>query len=391
MTISNFKVTPGIIVPGESMHVEFTIKVTSSDDVNGLHIYGGNASNYMVYMDDDWTLAAGKSKTVSFDKALPKDLYYVSQNIGDKRTLIDPKWAIVLGSFGSRYEISNPVTYLNMRYLPTIAEFSMERASNGVANDEGENLLTSLRLSIADGADASDMHLKLYYAQNAVPTAASPCIELTKYIPSLLTGVKNSTSLVPGTFPNGNDWNFMLVFGDDYETTTAKFSLSRSFANIHMSGCKTGGICCGGFSSATEGNPKFESYYPIFAYGGIEPIETIYPSLSSGISTPGDYGGNLVFRRIGKLVIISGSIKLTSAASSKVICNLPANCIPANSHYYIGAMTGSQIARLAVYGSAEGVTSPNTLTLDWVKKMSSTSNVSSTQSWIDCSTVYWVN
>lgn len=391
MTISNFKVTPSVIAPGESMHVEFTIKVTSSDDVNGLHIYGGNASNYMVYMDNDWTLAAGKSKTVSFDKALPKDLYYVSQNIGDKRTLIDPKWAIVLGSFGSRYEISNPVTYLNMRYLPTIAEFSMERASNGVANDEGENLLTSLRLSIADGADASDMHLKLYYAQNAVPTTASPCIDLTKHISSLLTGVKNSNSLVPGTFSNGNDWNFMLVFGDDYETTTARFSLSRSFANVHMSGCKTGGICCGGFSSATEGNPKFESYYPIFAYGGIEPIETIYPSLSSGISTPGDYGGNLVFRRIGKLVIISGSIKLTSAASSKVICNLPANCIPANSHYYIGAMTGSQIARLAVYGSAEGVTNPNTLTLDWVKKMSSTSNVSSTQSWIDCSTVYWVN
>lgn len=391
MTISNFSVTPDIVAPGESMHIEFTIKVTSSDDVNGLHIYGGNASHYMVYLDNDWTLAAGKSTTVSFDKTLPKDLNYISQNIGDNRTLVDPKWAIVLGSFGSRYEIANPVTYLNMRYLPTIAEFSMERASGGIANDEGENLLTTLRLSIADGADAGDMRLKLYYAQDAVPTTASSCVDLTDHISSLLTGVTNSASLILNTFSNGSDWNFMLVFGDNYETTTARFSISRSFANVHMSGCKTGGICCGGFSSATEGNPKFESYYPIFAYGGIEPIETIYPSVNSGVSTPGDYGGTLVFRRIGKLVIVSGSIKLTSAASTKVICDLPDNCIPRNSHYYIGAMTGSQIARLAVYGSAENSGNPGTLTLEWVKKTSSTSNVSATQSWIDCSTVYWVN
>lgn len=391
MTISNFSVTPNIVAPGESMHIEFTIKVTSSDEVNGLHIYGGNASYYMVYMDDDWTLAAGKSKTVSFDKTLPKNLSYISQNIGDNRTLVDPKWAIVLGSFGSRYEISNPVTYLNMRYLPTIAEFSMERASNGVANDEGENLLTTLRLSVADDADASDMQLKLYYAQSEVPTTASPCIDLTEHISSLLAGIENSTALVPNTFSNGSDWNFMLVFGDDYETTTARFSLSRSFANVHMSGCKTGGICCGGFSTSEEGNPKFESYYPIYPYGGIEPIETIYPSVNSGVSTPGDYGGTLIFRRIGKLVIVSGSIKLTSAVSTKVICDLPDNCIPRNSHYYIGAMTGSQIARLAVYGSEEDTGNQGTLTLEWVKKTSSTSSVSATQSWIDCSTVYWVN
>lgn len=391
MTISNFSVTPSVVAPGESMHVQFTIKVTSSDTVNGLDIYGGNASYYMVYMDDEWTLAAGKTTTVSFDKTLPKNLYYITNNIGDNRTLVDPMWAIVLGSFGSRYEITNPVTYLNMRYLPTVAEFSMERAANGMANDEGENVLCTLRLSVAEGADASDMSLKLYYEQNAVPTTSSSCIDLTDQIPSLLNGVTDSTSLVPNTFSNGSDWNFMLVFGDEYETTTARFSLARSFANVHMSGCKTGGICCGGFSSATEGNPKFESYYPIFAYGGIEPIETVYPTVSSGVSTPGDYGGTLVFRRIGNLVIISGSIKLTTAAATKQICAIPANFIPTSSHYYIGAMTSSQIARLAVYGSNDNANYPGYLMLEWVKKTSSTSNVSATQAWIDCSTVYWIN
>lgn len=274
MKITNFSVVPNIVVPGENMHCEFTIKVESGDECNGLQVYAGNASYYMAYWDLDWRLAAGKSQNIAFDRTVPTHLSLINDNLANSRTYTDPKWTIQMGNFGTAVTITNPVTYMNMRYLPTIAEFSLERATNGLANDEGENVLTTLRLSVADGAITSDMSLKLYYAKNSTATTSSSCIDLSNKIDSLLTGVTDSTSLIANTFSNGSDWNFMLVFGDELETTTARFSLARSFANVHMSGCKTGGICCGGFSSATEGNPKFESYYPIFAYGGLEPIET---------------------------------------------------------------------------------------------------------------------
>lgn len=387
MTISNFSVTPSIVAPGESMHVEFTIKVTASDDVNGLHIYGGNASGYMVYMDDDWTLAAGKTKTVSIDKALPKELKYISQNIGDNRTLVDPKWAVVLGGYGSRYEIDDPVTYLNMRYLPTIAEFSMERASNGIANDEGENLLTSLRLSIADGADASDMRLKLYYAQDSVPTTASACIDLSDHIPALLSGAANSASLIPDSFSNGSDWNFMLVFGDDYETTAARFSISRSFANVHMSGCKTGGICFGGFSSAAEGEPKLESYYPIYPYGGIEKCSGVVKEISlepeSKFALYGE-SSPLCLRTYGNIVQLIGEVTPTAAISGSTteyaITEIPAEYAPKHIISRICQGSGTNLWMVRVY-PADSASRPYKVTFGRYRNSSSYSTASA-GSWL---------
>jgi len=393
MKITNFKVTPNLVAPGENMHVEFTITIESSDTVNGLQIYGGNASTYMVYTNSSWTLAAGKSAVISIDKAVPTGLAYINDNLAasSTRTFTDPKWAIVLGNFGTRLEITNPVTYLDRSLQPAITEFSLERAADGVSNDEGENVLTTLKLSVGPYGDYSVASLKLYYAENETPTTSSSYIDLTSKISTLLTGVTDNATIITRTFSNGSNWGFLLWFGDQNENTSAQFSISRSFANVHMSGCKTGGVCCGGFSTATEGNPKFESYYPIFAYGGLEPIETVYPALRSGFSTPGDYGGTLVFRRIGKLAIISGSVKLTTAASVATICTLPEGFVPTTSHYYLAAITGSQIARISVYGSNDNASDPGCLRLEWVKKISSTSSVSATQSWIDCSTVYWIN
>lgn len=296
MTISNFSVTPNIAAPGESIHVEFTLAVTSSDTVNGLFITGGNGSWYSLYRDNSFTLAAGKSTKIAFDTTLPKPLTYVSQNIGSNRVLVDPMWAIVLGNFGSRAEVKNPITYLNMRCLPTIANFSMERASGGKPNDEGVNVLTSLRLSMAEGASTTGMSLKLYYAQSAQPTTSSTSINLTSQISSLLTGVTNSSTLIPNTFSNGSDWGFLLVFGDSYEQTSARISLPRAFANLHLSGYSTGGACFGGFSASTQGNPLLESYYPARFHGGVEGVT----NYSTGeVKTGGKWiNGKPIYRQV---------------------------------------------------------------------------------------------
>lgn len=272
MTISNFTVTPNVIVPGESVHVSFTLSVTSSDTVNGLTIYGGNGSWFSVYRDDSFTLTAGKSTVISFDKVIPKNNPYVSQNIGSARALTDPMWAVVLGSYGSRAEVQNPVTYLNMRYLPTISSFALERATSGVPDDEGVNVLTTLRLTVAGGASTSGMSLKLYYAQGTQPTTSSSAINLTGSISTLLSGVTGNASLITNTFSNGSDWHFLLVFGDGWEQTQVRISLPRAFANLHLSGCTTGGACFGGFSASTQNNPALESYYPALFHGGIEGV-----------------------------------------------------------------------------------------------------------------------
>ena len=144
--------------------------------------------------------------------------------------------------------------------LPAIETFEVERAtSTGTPSDDGVYLLTDLKLSCAD---TTGLSLKLHYAQDGTADTSSPYIDLTSSIPDLLTGVTDSVSLITQTFTNGSDFNFLLVFGDDYESASVKRSIFKDFANFHLSGCSTGGVCVGGFSTSTEGNPKFECKYP---------------------------------------------------------------------------------------------------------------------------------
>ena len=154
-------------------------------------------------------------------------------------------------------------------WLPT-ASLSLQRGlADGTPSDEGERLLLTAQLGKSQYADVSGMACRLYYASGAAPTTASSYVDLTASIAALLAGVTDDVSLVTQTFSNGNDWYFLLWFGDAYESASASASVSRAFANLHLSGASTGGAAFGRFSSSTEGNPKLESEYPAHFYGGI--------------------------------------------------------------------------------------------------------------------------
>ena len=122
------------------------------------------------------------------------------------------------------------------------ASLSLQRGlADGTASDEGERLLLTAQLGKSEYADVSGMACRLYYASGAAPTAASSYVDLTSSIAALLAGVTDDVSLVTQTFSNGNDWYFLLWFGDAYESASASASVSRAFANLHLSGASTGG------------------------------------------------------------------------------------------------------------------------------------------------------
>ena len=164
---------------------------------------------------------------------------------------------------------SGDLVLLSHRWSPAVSLSIQRGLANGTASDEGERLLLTAQLWKTSYADVSSMACRLYYASGAVPTTASSYVDLTSSISALLAGVTNNVSLVTQIFSNGVDWYFMLWFGDAYEGASAAASASRAFANIHLSGASTGGVAFGRFSSSSEGNPKLESEFPFFAYGGI--------------------------------------------------------------------------------------------------------------------------
>ena len=179
------------------------------------------------------------------------------------------------GNFFTQQQVLGNALLLNHFYGPIIEDFELNRADDQYAlNDEGEKLLTTLKLRLRYDM-TSFMKLKLYWAENGpVTEQSSNMLDLTPSVPTLLTGVTNNRTLVPGTFSNGSNWNFLLVLGDEYEKTSLYIDVSRAFANVHLSGEPEGGVCFGGFCKKTvdkDGNPeaKFESYYPAYFYGGI--------------------------------------------------------------------------------------------------------------------------
>ena len=160
------------------------------------------------------------------------------------------------------------VRLLDHIYVPRIDVFNIERADDNEVSIDGENLIIDLKVGY-DGSNGGIPALRLYYAQDSTINEFAEYIDLSESVEMLTTGVINDVSLVTQTFSNMYDWTFMLVFGDEYEKQVEIRKIDKSFANMHLSGKSTGGVCFGGFSKAEEGAPKLECYYPAYFYGGI--------------------------------------------------------------------------------------------------------------------------
>lgn len=160
---------------------------------------------------------------------------------------------------------------IDKRYVPKITTFDVERCTNSIPNDEGENLLVKLNLSANEAALAKErMSVRMQYKQDAMPDKDSSYVDLTSSLSNLLDSSSPMVFELSQTFDKAGDWYCMLWFGDDYESATASRLASRSFANVHLSGCPTGGVCFGGFSGSTHGNPLFQCYYPAIFNGPVE-------------------------------------------------------------------------------------------------------------------------
>ena len=268
MIVTDFRIvsscTPSnTILYGSTATISFKVRRESADRFNnGLYVwYDTGYGEALAYMNTAFSLNAGETAEIEVQSEAFSDRYIETQ-LGSNRAYSRTNWGVQFGMNGSRANVTFPVNFVR-GWLPKIEYFSAERCTNGALSDEGENLLCGLRASVSGAAELAEMSLRLYYATGAV-TAASPSVDLTDWIEAAITGIADSASLIERTFSNGSDWNLMLAFGDAYEQSIVYVSIPRAFANVHLSGCATGGVAFGKFSSATEGEPKFECEYPAY-------------------------------------------------------------------------------------------------------------------------------
>ena len=157
---------------------------------------------------------------------------------------------------------------IDKHYLPTISDtFAVNRK-----NDESTECWTTLQVGYADGltdVQKARMTCKAYYDGTEITLPDS----ITQGV--LVAGItENYDFLSNQPVDIADDHIIKVVFGDQYEQAEDSRTVMRCFANLHLSGYRTGGVCVGGFcddEKDSDGNhiAKFECYYPAYFYNGI--------------------------------------------------------------------------------------------------------------------------
>ena len=161
------------------------------------------------------------------------------------------------------------------KYAPQISNFQVERVnSSNQPTFEGTYISTTLKLSLASGAPVDQATLKLYTSTSSDATGTET--DLTSLIPAMIYGVQLDTTVIAGQYSAGTTWYFTLVFAIGSETATATAQAFRAKAPIHIT---NNGVSFGGFSSATESDPREEFHNRVvfhkgFSLGGYSDLLT---------------------------------------------------------------------------------------------------------------------
>lgn len=272
MIVGNFEISPRYAAQGERVKIRFTLKVERGDEVFGLRIWARFpevSGEYLWYKDDGYALAAGKTANLELEAVIP----YMpgAENILETQRFISTEYfGIQMGPYGTRTDTIYAFGLLDRKYIPAITLFNAERYTNGMPDDEGEQLRLRLAISTGTQPKLNVLKLLLYAQQDGSITDETPSLDFSANVQNWLAGGEIVFDLPESlVFDKNSDWTLGLVFGDGFESVTSIVEVPMAFANLHLSGASTGGACFGGFSKSKEGSPLLESYYPFHAYAGI--------------------------------------------------------------------------------------------------------------------------
>lgn len=295
LSMVSFSASSSRVIPGQEITVTCKLKNISGNSIRywavGIGVDGrtfgdteGSFRQDFVYVaggrvtQDSISWAAGKTKTFVWTVAIPET---ASELFSEYSKRAVPLVISFTTAYSQNYLASDTyvtdldtVAVLDMYYTPKIDDFHLVRATDGNVDEEGASVLTTIKLSQWLGAYASPTWnpvCKLHYAPIVTGSEVTE-IDLTGDIPALLEGITNIAAIVQGEISPGNDYQFILTFGDDYERAVSiNEEIVEAFANFAMS--ETGaGASFGGFPRSTADDPMLESHYRIVPYEGVNGV-----------------------------------------------------------------------------------------------------------------------
>ena len=269
---------PSEVYPGMSFSVTFSVTSKRNTMIAFIPVlYSDYASeSYTIGTFTSINLAPGRTGTYTTTFAFPSD--WIKEHIGSFHFGGNANFAGFGGSGGSK----DSYVYVSYRLQPQIQEMDFERSDiNGNWTNDGLYLRCRiLKGAISAKGKAADVSKATIKVVGSDAGKIVPDTEKTITLsPAQISAVLSSNGytevkpiLLSGLVTQaGLDYIATITFGDDFDQAVYSDGIMRSFARIHLSGAKKGGVAIGMFSNATDEEPKFEvahDHESIF-HGGI--------------------------------------------------------------------------------------------------------------------------
>lgn len=307
------------------------------------------ASNQSKYRHD-----GGKYYITGTFSALPAADSWVESAITLRTTVVPTsKLNQVKWQATANYPMVVTITYESTTFIPTIADAKIYRAdSDGSAADDGSNLSFSATVLVKEIGSNGSGTLTVYKVNDDGTRTAI----YSQSITTSLTGTTVSQAPISGvTAPTGEKRYYQIEYAytattntgiTSTETATVTILVGEVFTNVHLAGVNTGGVRFGGYSTATQNNPKFECDYPLYSYGG---IANIVGGRTEQITVGGDayfdYGINLpVTFKAAPLVMVCLESDSTAGNIGRIMAAVLADTVTASS-FVIRVFNGDSTAR----------------------------------------------
>ena len=285
-TVTECTVSRSILTFEDTIDIRLTVKNTTGVKLTkcGLNLYFTNADRG-ISGTGSWVPRAVEQSSVSW---LNNAVMTFNYSLTPDAIMSQPGYAGIYASLRTRisnvrslpfrielvataYDGSEPslaytiegVQYIDKYYSPQITLDAWR-----YPDDEATVLAATMKVELAEGNNASGFNAVMHYAQDEKVTMASPVLEMNVSRDILFgVGYSSNASVLPGNYVNGSVYSFMLMVSDGIETASAVCVVDRAFANMHLSGQRTGGVAIGKFSASAYGYPLFECAFPIVLSG----------------------------------------------------------------------------------------------------------------------------
>ena len=197
------------------------------------------------------------------------------------RTTLSTKQEHVFWTATAERPMVVTITYTSSEFKPSISAAKLYRANSlGAAADDGTYLTFTATLAVEKTGTSGSGVFTIYSGDS--PATATTQVYRKSGIAGSTGGVVVSQAPISGvSVGSGEKKWYRMEFSYTALTDTGASSteavavaclIGNVFTNVHLAGASTGGVRFGGYSTATEDNPKFECDYPAYFYGGIAQI-----------------------------------------------------------------------------------------------------------------------